>query len=41
MYNSYGDKSASMKAPKAKKMPAKMPAKMSAKKKPAPKMMTR
>jgi hypothetical protein len=33
----YNDKSASMKAPKAKKIPAKMPAK----KKPAPKMMAR
>ena len=37
----YNDKSASMKAPKAKKMPAKMPAKMPLKKKPAPKMMAR
>ena len=34
MYNNYSDKAASMKAPKAKKMPSKMPAK----KKPAPKM---
>ena len=34
MYNNYSDKAASMKEPKAKKMPAKMPAK----KKPAPKM---